>query len=292
VNPHAGKGSARRLIEPLRGLIRQAALDHEFALTEGTGHATELARAATGDVVVAVGGDGTLNEIANGILGSGKTLGVLPAGSGNDFIKAVHLPARLTLAFDRLLTGKTVPVDVPAVRCSRTDGGNSTFRHFVNGVGIGFDAAVAARVSEIRYLRGTALYMLAVFQILGRYRAPRFSIDVDERRRTSRLLLIAIGNGPCAGGGFYLTPDASATDGILDVCMIEEIGLGKILRVMPKVLRGGHRGDRAVSFDHGQEIRVSAPEPFYVHADGEIVGRDVNDVTVSLQSGRLPVIVG
>jgi YegS/Rv2252/BmrU family lipid kinase len=262
------------------------------ALTEGAGHATALAREATGNVVVAVGGDGTVNETANGILGSGKTLGVIPAGSGNDFIKAVRIPGRLGRAFECLLTGKTVEIDVPSVRCSRSDGGNSTYRHFVNGVGIGFDAAVAVRVGEIRFLRGTALYMLAVFQTLGRYRAPHFSVDVDDRRRSSHLMLIAIGNGPCAGGGFYLTPEASTTDGVLDVCMIEEIGLGKLLRVMPKVLRGRHRGDPAVSFEHGREITVSAPEAFFVHADGEIVGRDVNNVTVSLQAGRLPVIVG
>jgi diacylglycerol kinase family enzyme len=130
-----------------------------------------------------------------------------------------------------------------------------------------------------------------VFQTLGRYTSPAFDVVIDGVRRSSRNLLIAVGNGRSAGGGFFLTPDASVDDGLLDVCVIEKVSVPQILRLMPRVLRGRHQGVSQVSFHRGRTISITSPEPFFVHADGEIVGRGVNNVSLGLARHRLPIIV-
>jgi YegS/Rv2252/BmrU family lipid kinase len=238
--------------------------------------------------VVAVGGDGTANEVANGVISSKKTLGIIPTGSGNDFIKSIGIPRNTSGALECLFRDNRRLIDCGAVQCPNS--GTESYRIFVNGVGIGFDAAVAERTTHIRRLSGTALYLAAVFQTLGRYKSPLFKIRLDSIAKESRNLLIAIGNGRCAGGGFYLTPDASVTDGLLDVCAIDEMSVLQILRLMPNVMKGKHMNMQGVRFSRAKEIDVSAAAKFYVHADGEIVGDQVNEVHVEIKTEALRVV--
>jgi len=277
--------------------LRQRAVPYEMVLTSGPKHATELARSAPGPVVVAVGGDGTINEVANGLIGSGKRLGIIPTGSGNDFIKSVRIPSAPSLALDLLVSGKRVEVDVGIVECHENhplvEGeAFSSQRYFINGVGVGFDAAVAAKTGEISFLTGVPLYLLAVLKTLGPYRSPNFDITIDDFRQRARKLLIAVGNGRCAGGGFYLTPDAKVDDGELDVCLVEDISILNILRVMPRVMRGNHHNMKHVNFLRGKQIMLSAQERFYVHADGEIVGRNVQYVHIKILKRALTLVAG
>ena len=292
VNPSAGKGTARKLFEAVENEIRARGIAYDLLETTGPGHATEAAREAGAPTVVSVGGDGTLNEIANGIAGTGKTLGIIPAGSGNDFIKSVGIPRKPLGALRTLVAGKTRPVDIGRVLCtdSKEGGGNFEPRLFVNGVGVGFDAAVAARTREIGHLSGTALYLLAVLQTLGKYVPPEFSIDSEAYSRKARGLLIAIGNGTCAGGGFYLTPDATVDDGLLDICSVDEKNILQILSLMPRVMLGKHHHVHGVKFFKEKKLTISADQKFYVHADGEIVGANVRRVEIGLHSSRLNVI--
>ncbi len=289
VNPTAGNGTAARLLDPLRSSLDARGIDYELVTTSRPGHATAAARLSKAHVVVAVGGDGTLNEVANGLSGPGTAMGIIPAGSGNDFIKSVGIPPKFLPALEILFNGTARSVDLGTVSCGE-DPGNSPLRYFVNGVGIGFDAAVAARTRAIRFLGGNALYIMAVFQTLGKYVPPRFTVSMNGATSQSRNLLIAIGNGPCAGGGFYLTPDAQVDDGLLDICMVDEKSILQILSLMPKVMKGKHRNVPGVSFHREKGITVSAAEPFYVHADGEIVGVNVHRVDVGILPGRLSVI--
>ncbi len=260
-------------------------------MTEGPGHATELARTAASQVVVAVGGDGTINEVSNGIIGTDKVLGVIPAGSGNDFIKSIGVPSNLLESLDILLRGNQSVIDCGTISTGKNESEcSNSFRHFINGVGIGFDAAVAERTTHIKHLSGTALYLAAVFQMLGKYDSPDYTIELDSRAITSRNLLIAIGNGVCAGGGFYLTPNAKVNDGRLDVCLIESMPVPRILAVMPKVMRGKHDQINSVQMKKAETINVSAPQTFFVHADGEIVGNKVNRAEVRIKKAALRVI--
>ncbi|MER3523093.1 MAG: diacylglycerol kinase [Ignavibacteria bacterium] len=287
INPVAGKGKGRKLIHPLEREITLRRLNAEIVLSERQGHAQELARASSADVIVAVGGDGTVNEVVNGMIDTEKTLGVIPNGSGNDLVKSLGIPADMRSALDVLVACYTRRIDAASVFCS----GNSTARYFVNGVGIGFDAAVAERTTSMKYWSGFLLYLVAVLQTLGKYESPCFSIRLDGASMGGKKLLIAIGNGRCAGGGFYLTPDADVTDGVLDVCLIDDLSIPNILRVMPRVMKGAHRTFPGVQFVRTASIEVSASAPFVVHADGEIVGKSTTDVKVHILPAILNVIV-
>jgi YegS/Rv2252/BmrU family lipid kinase len=292
LNPEAGKGSAERTWRRLEPLLAGSGIRYDLLRTTSEGDAVQLARNASGQCVVAVGGDGTVNEIANALAGSEKTLGVIPAGSGNDMIKSIGVPVETEAAFEVLLSGKKIVMDVGTVRCSGGDemlpaAGESEVRCFVNGVGVGFDAAVAVRTRQIRFLSGTALYLLAALQTLGKYDSPFYDVAFDGKRRRSRNLLMAIGNGVCAGGGFYLTPDARVDDGLLDLCVIERASVARILLLMPSAMRGKHGPAKEVNFYKAKEITISSETPFYVHADGEIVGRQVRSVELGIVPSSL-----
>jgi diacylglycerol kinase (ATP) len=294
LNPSAGRGAAGKILTRLQQLLREHKVGHELVLTSRPGEATDIARQAPGPFVVAVGGDGTVNEVANGLIGSDKSLGVIPAGSGNDFVKMIGVTTKLQSSLDHLLRRKTKRIDAGTVECGPPHGESNqdgTKRYFVNGVGIGFDAAVAAKTREIKYLRGTLLYIVAVLQMLGKYKSPNFRISTDSGETTTRNLLIAIGNGTCAGGGFYLTPRAKIDDGVFDFCTIKEIGIGRILQLMPLAMRGKHLSAKEVIYLTSKQISVSGDSDFYVHADGEIVGRDVRSVKVGMVKSALSVIV-
>ncbi|MEW6511926.1 MAG: diacylglycerol kinase family protein [Bacteroidota bacterium] len=292
LNPIAGKGGGRKLIDPIRKEFEKRGVDYELVVTTGPGHATQAARDSGAPVVVAVGGDGTLNEVANGIAGSLKALGIIPAGSGNDFIKSVNIPANVRAALEILFAGRIREVDAGEVSCGggKAGPGNSPARLFVNGVGIGFDAAVAARTRQIRYLSGTTLYVTAVLQTLGRYEPPDFALSMDHTTEHSRNLLIAVGNGKCAGGGFYLTPDAEVDDGLLDICVVGEKTIPEILTLMPKVMRGKHHNVPGVKFFRERHLSVSSDASFFVHADGEIVGENVSTVTLGIRPRCLKIL--
>jgi YegS/Rv2252/BmrU family lipid kinase len=295
-NPKAGQGHGAKVLRYVVEDFARRGISHISRSTDGPGHATELARASKSNIVVAVGGDGTINEVANGLIGTDKTLGIVPAGSGNDFIKSVNVPKQPAGAIDLLFRGKIREIDAGVVKTSRSrdtgETSESIGRYFANGVGVGFDAAVAARTKEIRFLTGLPLYLLAVFQTLGKYRAPLFDMLIDGEARRSENLLIAIGNGPCAGGGFYLTPDAVVDDGMFDMCLIDSVATTTILRLLPLVLIARHRNAKQVKFLKFKKLSLKSSIPFYVHADGEIIGQDVSSVEIEIKPKALRVICG
>ncbi len=295
MNPAAGKGSGLRADEELEGLLRSSGLSYTVVYTEGAGDATLLARRARSRVVVAVGGDGTINEVVNGLAGSERIMGIIPTGSGNDLIKSLGIPRSVRKALEVLKAGRIQTMDVGKVRTGTLENGSMQYapwRLFANGVGIGFDAAVARKVAEITYLRGTLLYLAAVLQIVGRYRSPSFEVRVDEESWSARELLMAVGNGRCAGGGFYLTPGAEVSDGLLDVTVVGDVPVVRVLGLIPGVM-GGKKVKRSfVRYMQCKELEAWSSERFNVHADGEIVGRKVHGVRVGIEAGVLKVICG
>jgi diacylglycerol kinase (ATP) len=154
---------------------------------------------------------------------------------------------------------------------------------------VGFDAAVAYRTTQIRYLSGTALYLLAVFQTIGGFHPPRFRVRVDDTSWEAKNLLIATGNGKCAGGGFYLTPAAEVDDGFLDVCAIEDVSVIKVLRLIPSVMKRKEVQDKQVKYMRAKMIELSSSDFFAVHADGEVIGRDVQAVKLEVLPGVVQI---
>ncbi|MDI6804437.1 MAG: diacylglycerol kinase family lipid kinase [Bacteroidota bacterium] len=297
LNPVAGRGRAYKAIKQIRSLLREKGVNHTFSITSAPKHATQLANEAQKDydVIVAIGGDGTVNEVMNGMVNSKIRFGVIPLGSGNDFARAVKMPNNLIDAIDIILNNKNILADVGKVITHRQIDDKLEIydeRYFINGIGIGFDASVAYESSKIKRLRGLPLYIFALFRALLKYQTPNFLFKLDELHLKSKYFLIAIGNGVSAGGGFYLTPGAKLDDNKFDVCYVEHVGFFKILKMFPSVLKGLHGKYKEVQFSHAQNIEVKSDENFFVHADGEIVGNNVNTVKISLIPAAIHVITG
>jgi YegS/Rv2252/BmrU family lipid kinase len=283
LNPAAGKGAARRAEAPLRAAL--AGTEHRVVHSRARGHAAELAEeAARGGwtAVVAVGGDGTVHECANGVLraGAGTALGVVPVGNGNDFALLAEIP-RGPASFARLLAAAPRTVDA----------GRVAGRWFTNGVGVGLDARVAIEADRTRRLRGIAMYLWALGRTLRTFRPPHMRIEVDGELWADRPMTLAtIGNGARHGGGFWICPGARIDDGVLDVCACDALGTLRILRTLPLTLRGGHTGESCVRMGTARRVRITSPDPLPVHADGEIVAEAAHEVEVQIVPGALRIL--
>lgn len=261
----------------------------ELALTSGPGHAIALAREAPAGTprVIAVGGDGTVHEVANGLLtrgpGAVPPLGVVPVGTGNDFAKMTGT-ARLAPreAVRALAAGSTRQFDV----------GQVWGEYFVNSIGVGLDADVARRVNQYKHWPGATGYVVAALQAILHRQALRLQIEVDTERWSAPTTVLEIGIGPCAGGVFYLVPDARPDDGLLDVCAVGPFGLRFLLTRAPLVLSGRHTTLNEVRMARGVRVRVtSADGPLTAHLDGEVRSPGVDTLEATLHRAALPVLV-
>jgi diacylglycerol kinase (ATP) len=271
VNPVAGKGRARRVWQRVEHSLGSAGTrGWRAVLTERPGHARELARSAAMagfERVIAVGGDGTVCEVANGLASTDTALGIVPGGTGDDCARNLNVPTEPTAAMHLALNGAARPIDLGEIE---TDRGRS---YFVNVAGFGFDAEVAWRVSSFpRLVGGTLPYVLGVLQTLGQLRSSRMRIGLDGQSVDRRVLLAAVANGASYGGGMRVAPEAVPDDGLFDVCVIGEIGRLGILRLVPKMYSGGHRSHPAVAFFRCRELRAESDDGVRCQADGELVG--------------------
>jgi diacylglycerol kinase (ATP) len=297
LNPVAGRGKSYRAIKKIRSMLREFIIDHKISITDAPCHATELAKESlmSEDVVVAVGGDGTINEVMNGLVNSKKAFGILPLGSGNDFAKATNIPCNMHEAIKVILNNKRKLIDIGKVSTSNDFKNNlkqTTQRYFINGIGIGFDASVAYQSSKIKMLRGLPLYIASIVKALLTYRISNYLLKLDDREFNNRFFLISVGNGQYAGGGFYLTPDAKLDDSKFDVCYVDKVNLLEIIKIFPSVLKGLHGKYKKVHFTQAKRISVNSLDRFFVHADGEIVGKDINNVDIAIIPKAIEVIVG
>lgn len=289
VNPQAGRGAAHEAWPRAQARLAAAGVQCEVAETTGPGHATVLAERAAGQwgAVVAVGGDGTVHEVVNGLMraagaGPSTPMGILPLGTGNDFVKMLDFPVGDPLAAaDRLIAGARRQVDV----------GRVGERYFINGLGVGFDARVAIEAQKVRWLRGMAVYLWALVRTLQRHRCPTVRLTLDGIVHEQAITLVAVSNGACSGGGFWLSPQARLDDGRFDVCIAAAMGPLRILRFVPQVMRGRHTTRPEVKMAQARQIIIHADEGLPVHADGEIIATAAHDLEVELLPGRLTVIV-
>lgn len=292
MNPAAGRGGFRRKRRRLERALQRRRLSYVLSVSERPNHVRELARdaACRGRAVVAAGGDGTVQQVAQGLhdANGAVPMGIVPMGTGNDFVKVVGIPFAIEEAVNVLALGSPVPLDCGRVRWGGTT--NEGERIFVNALGIGFDARVAGAVSRFKWLPGTSAYLAAVLSSLRDWSAPAVRVTSEERvLHDDRLLFVTFANGVSSGGGFYLTPSASAQDGQLDMCLIEAISLRRILRLIPSVLRGSHEAAPEVHMERVQRVEVTAEEPLPVHADGEPLTNDAHRLIVEVVSEGLSV---
>ncbi len=287
VNPAAGGARTRRVWPALREALQRLGLDFEFAVTTGPGAATALARGAARDgwpLVVAVGGDGTVNEVVDGLTdpieGARATLGILMTGRGGDVCRNLGVPADPALAARRLVEGAEARLDL-----GLAEWGDRPPRHFVNAAGAGFDAVVAER-ARASPGSGTLPYLRAVLESLAAHRAVPATIQVDEAPEWSgRLTAAVVANGAHYGGGMKIAPAADPADGWLDLVVLGELGRLELLRWLPTVYRGRHLANPKVTTRPGRTIRIAASPPVPVHVDGESAG--TTPVRLSVRPGAL-----
>ncbi len=281
VNPVAGANATRRKWPRISRLLEQAGVSFDFQYTEGVGHAIELARAAASNgyrLLVAVGGDGTVSEVANGILladnRDGTTLGIISTGTGtgSDFVRSAGISRDYVTACSCLTTAKRMLIDVGAVQYQND--GKTQRRFFVNSAGVGFDAAVAQISDRLpKYLGGTIPYLVGLLRTLAGYRNKSVALEIDGRQETKRILSVVVANGGYFGGGMRVAPQAELGDSLLDVLTVGDMGKFELLKVLPKIYKGTHINHSKVRMEKATKIEIEPQEErFLVHADGELLG--------------------
>ena len=278
VNPAAGANSTHRKWSRISQLLKRVGLSFDYEYTEGVGHAIELARAAASDgyrYLIAVGGDGTVNEVANGILSSTNAtttaLGIVSTGTGSDFVRSVGIPRDYASACAFLTSSRRLLIDVGVVEYQRQ--GQTLKRFFVNAAGVGFDAAVVETTEKLpKYFGGTIPYLAGLMRTLFGYRNKSVVLRIDDKVESSRILSVVVSNGGYCGGGMHMAPEASLSDSLLDVVVIGDVGKFELLKALPMVYKGTHGTHPKVSIEKAANITVESSERLLVHADGELLG--------------------
>lgn len=286
-NPTAGGGKAGRLIGKVYRILSDLDVENEIRVSESAEDLERLAREAAGDgarIVAVLGGDGSVNLVANGILGSGAALAVLPAGTGDDFAHGVGV--RGLDQATRLLAAPTI-VDVDVIRATA----GAETRHFVNIAGTGFDSAVEETADGMRHVLGPrGHYALATIRTLPRFAPLAFVMDLDGERIELQAMLVVVGNSVAYGGGMKVLPQASVVDGALDVCIVRALSKGAFLRAFPRVYVGRHTTHPSVTMLRGTRLAVESDRRSLVFADGERVGP--LPAIFEVRPGALPTVVG
>jgi diacylglycerol kinase (ATP) len=270
-NPTAGGGRAGRALRKADAILRAHRIDFEVRIPDSPAETTSTARRAAEEgatIVAALGGDGSIGCVANGIVGTDAALAVIPAGTANDLAKAVGA-WRLEHAVRLLANPKVHPID--AVRVSM---GGGQQRLYLNVAGAGFDSEVNETANAMRInLGGTVTYIASVLRTLSRFTPARFTVGIDDGERFALdAMLIVVGNAPAYGGGMKVLPGATLDDGVLDVCVVEAVGTAEFIRAFPRVYRGTHTTHPRVRMLRATSVSLEANRMVQVYADGDRVG--------------------
>jgi diacylglycerol kinase (ATP) len=298
VNPVAGRGAGEQVIPSVKNRLEALGLEFDLCCTEAPGQAVRLAeQAATSgwDIVAAVGGDGTVNEVINGLArarlsGAGRAaLGVISVGRGNDFGYGVGVPIELDSACLALAHGQLRRLDVGLV----VGGDYPDGRYFGNGVGIGFDAMVGFEALKLKRLHGFPSYIVAALKTIFLYfRAPLLRIELADETLVLSSLMVSIMNGRRMGGGFMMAPQGLPDDGLFDLCIVEQVSRMGILKLIPKFIQGAQAAHSAVRTARLRLVTVSALQGSLPgHADGETLCVAGERLRIEILPGLLEVVV-
>lgn len=264
-NPTAGNGRGKRIGVQVERALREKRFPCRLEMTQCPGQATEMARAAQAagaEMVLAIGGDGTAFEVARGLVGTETPLGIIPAGTGNDFVKTIGVPLKPLAALDYILSH-------PA---RKTDVGQFNGRMFLNEIGTGFDVMVLDYAGRAkRFCRGMLPYLYGVLQTLFRFRPIPLTYSLDGGGETTlSAFVVAVANGGRIGGGIAIAPEARADDGLLDVVVVEQIPKRLLLLRLAGLLKGQILAFPEAHFLRARAVSFAAPE-MRVNVDGEVI---------------------
>jgi YegS/Rv2252/BmrU family lipid kinase len=297
LNPAAGHGNGARLLPSIEAALTKNGLDHDLVCSDRPGHAIELTSQAVRDgveMIVAAGGDGTLNEVVNGLMRSKLTgghlpvLGVLCAGRGNDFSGSIGIPEDLDLACKLLKHGQGRPLDIGRV----TGGIAPEGRYFINCVGVGFDAVGTIEAAKLPRWGGSLSFLIAILKTIFLYNhAPLATIGFGDQLIKQRSLMISIMNGRRLGGQFFMAPDSKPDDGLLDLCIAEQMSSLQIVRLVPHFMHGTQASQKTIKTGRAALIKIEALDgPLPAQTDGEIISTEGRSLVVELLPRQIMVI--
>ena len=274
-NPNAGRGTVSKALPRVENVLRNKNLAYRIVRTTHPGHATEAARQALSDgerYLVAVGGDGTVHEVVNGMIEDGQpvapdaVLGVVAAGSGCDFVRSFGLPADAAQAAERLTGDRVRTIDVGTVTCA-----DGTTRCFVNIAEAGLGGAVVARAANLGKLLGGARYAAGFWLTLPRFRPAAVRLDANGQYHAWRAFNVVVANCRFYGGGMQISPNSDPGDCLLDILVMTG-PKSDSFTTLPKVYKGAHLPHRNIAELRAARLTIEAEPGFQVEADGELLG--------------------
>ena len=281
VNPAAGNGRARVIAEEIAAYLKEKGVPNNMMYTEEQDHATTLAREAAArgaETVVAVGGDGTITEVARGLAHTGTALGIIPSGTGNDFVKAIGIPKDWRSALDFILTHPARPVNT----------GTMNDRFFMNACGAGFDVMVLDYSIEAKkHCSGIWPYFYGIIRAIKNYRPFRMRVEIGEDQVVEGdFMLVSIANGKYIGGGIPIAKQADVTDGLLDILVVDAVPRWKIPFYLPSIMIGTLPRRKPAHLYKASRCRLSSPG-MRLNLDGEVL--PIDDTSYTLETDALKV---
>lgn len=286
LNPAAGKNKGQHAIKKALPLLQRRGIQCDLMISEYAGHAVQLAQQsdpAGYDGIIAVGGDGTLFELLNGLLKARPDfdlpIGQIPVGTGNSFIKDLAIET-IEDAVDKIAAGKTAPIDVGFFKHAEGE------HYFINLLGTGFVANVAHRAGKYKKL-GSLSYVIGVFEEVVQLKSVPVELSIDGQVYHRDYIFAEICNSTKTGGNMIMAPAAKINDGLLDVVLLNHISKLNLLRIFPQIFKGTHVNDDHVETFRGQQIKVVAETPQRLTPDGEVFGSTPIEVSILPQRIRM-----
>lgn len=282
LNPIAGNGKAKAAKPIIEETMMENQLDYEIVFTSKPKEATSISLSYQYDVVVAVGGDGTINEVIAGLIErQDRVLGIIPAGTGNDLSRSLNIPFNTKDALELILNGEPQKIRV----------GESNGHSFINISSVGFDVDVLVNVENIKKkVKSKFSYVLGVIYTLFKFKKRKVTIDIDGTIYHRNLLLLAFGNGKFYGGGMMILPYADPYDDFLHVCLVKDISNMRALTLFPVIFKGNHlKYTEYVEIYKAKYIKVTNDSPFMLNVDGEVL-KEGNEIIIKLSDNKVSII--
>ncbi len=284
INPIAGGGKAENLIPLIQNSMDKHKRNYDIILTTKPKEAIDIAKDNVDnyEIIVAVGGDGTINEVAKGIIIGGKgALGIVPGGTGNDVVKSLGISANPEESLETIAKGFKKEIDI----------GKVINDSFLNIASVGFDAEVIVNHDKFKgKVKGKLVYILSVIYTLFSYKNKKLEIDIDGEKLEEEILLLAVGNGRYYGGGMQILPSANVNDGYLHICIISGIGKIMTLFLFPTIFKGHHINyKKYVKIYKAKNIKVRSKEEIFINIDGDSFPKE-KEIQFRLDDKKLKVI--
>jgi len=299
LNPAAGKGKAKKQLPLIEKYLKESKRDFQIFTTDSSGHAIDIIHnlpIKENDITVAAGGDGTCNEVANGLYTRNRepsslppVFGIIPIGRGNDFSSTPKIPEDTLKSLEILTSGKIQPLDLGFVKGGFFPDG----RYFINGVGIGFDTKVGFEAAKMKIKSGFSYTIGALITLIRFEKSPVIQLRYDDNEVTLPAIIISIVNGKRMGGSFYMGPDALLDDGLLDICYVRhQKKRSQLLNIFSHYKKGTQKECEGVYTGKASGFYLKALEgSMAVHCDGETVCYDGTELEISCMPGALRMIV-